>query len=135
MEIFYISIKNTSNSSYRCKNKYLKLNGILHAPDVKKNLLSIRKLCSDNVVRVEFDDKIVSIKDRETDDVLLTRGIRDGLYHVNLEDLPYANTMAYLTLLHNRMAHFNHQTVLDTIKKFNFLVSSRKIDVSVVLGW
>lgn len=92
-----ISIANTGSSVYRCRNRELRLNDILHAQAIKKNLLSVRKICCDNPVKVEFDDKIVCIKDRRTDEVLLTRGIKDGLYHVDLENF-LRQTWRYLHL-------------------------------------
>lgn len=105
---------------------------ILHAPDVKKNLLSIR-ICIDNSVKVEFDDKPVYIKDRTTSDVLHTGGIKDGLYHVDLENFPSVSTVASVSLWNDRVAHINHDAVLRTIKAFNLPGGNRSFSEMPVL--
>lgn len=119
-----ISIDHTSNSSVSCQNRNLLLKCFLHAPTVNKNLLSIRKLCKDNWVKIEFDDNVVCIKDRTTDKMILTEGIKDGLYHVDLKNLPMENSVIveYVSLWHNHLGHINHQTILDMIKDFNLPV-------------
>lgn len=47
-----LPIKHTGFYSFPCKNRNLKLNDVLHAPKVTKNLLSVSKLTSDNNVLI-----------------------------------------------------------------------------------
>ena len=47
------------------------LNNVLIAPDIIKNLLSVRKFTTDNSVSVEFDPLGVSVKDLRTRNTLL----------------------------------------------------------------
>lgn len=74
------------NSSYQIANQNLLLNNILHLPEIKKNLLSVKKLCEDNNVSINFDSSVVHIKDQATNRDLLTGGITGGLYQLNLEE-------------------------------------------------
>ena len=48
-----------------------RLNNVLIAPDIIKNLLSVRKFTTDNSVSVEFDPLGVSVKDLHSKDTLL----------------------------------------------------------------
>lgn len=74
------------------------MNNVLLAPTIKKNLLSVRHLCKDSPVKVVFDDKFISIKDRETDEVLVTDGVKEGLWYVELKDTSSANLVEKPTL-------------------------------------
>ena len=47
------------------------LNDVLIAPDIIKNILSVRQFTSDNLVSIEFDPLGVSVKDLRTRNVLL----------------------------------------------------------------
>ena len=56
------------------------LNNVLIAPDIIKNLLSVRQFTSDNLVSVEFDPLGVSMKDLRTRNVLLRCNSSGPLY-------------------------------------------------------
>lgn len=74
-----IFISQTVFSTYFCNNNSLKLNNILVAP-------------IDNPIRVCFDDNSVVIKDKASNDTLITRGmIKNDLYYFELQDLPSVN--------------------------------------------
>lgn len=81
------------------------MNEILHTPAICKKLLSIRRICKDNAVNIEFDDNFVFVKDRRTNAILLTRGIRDGLYHLDLKQLPSTNMEVSASIWRSRLAN------------------------------
>ena len=56
------------------------LNNVLIAPDIIKNLLSVRKFTTDNSVSVEFDPLVVSVKDLRTRNTLLRCNSSGPLY-------------------------------------------------------
>jgi hypothetical protein len=56
------------------------LNNVLLAPDIIKNLLSIRQFTADNCVSVEFDHFSVSVKDLRTMATLLCSDSTAPLY-------------------------------------------------------
>lgn len=58
------------------------MTNILHVPEIKKKLLSVKKLCDDNNIIVSFDLSSVSIKDRTTSENMLIGGVVDGLYQL-----------------------------------------------------
>jgi hypothetical protein len=55
-------------------------NNILLAPDIVKNLLSVRQFTIDNLVSIEFDPLGISVKDLRTQNVLLRCNSSGPLY-------------------------------------------------------
>ena len=76
-------IQSTGSSSIPSRSLSLKLQNILHVPDIKKNLLSIYRLTNDNYVYVEFHADHCIIKEEGTGRPLLKGTVRDGLYLLN----------------------------------------------------
>lgn len=68
------SVLNSGSSSFSVANSQIRLNNILHVPDVKKNLLSVKKIYDENDFSVTFDSSSICIKDRKSNKVLLTEG-------------------------------------------------------------
>lgn len=58
----------------------LQLRGFLHVLMLAKNLVSIKRLCADNNVIVEFPPHSFCVKDVKSDNVFLVGGIEQGLY-------------------------------------------------------
>ncbi|GKV24576.1 hypothetical protein SLEP1_g34169 [Rubroshorea leprosula] len=71
----------TSNSQFR-------LNNVLVAPHLTKNLVSIRQFTRDNNCSVNFDSFGFSIKDNKTKNVLLRCNSPDGLYSFSSGSFP-----------------------------------------------
>ena len=65
-----------------------RLNNVLIAPDMIKNLLSVRKFTTDNSVSVEFDPLGVSVKDLRTRNTLLRCDSSGPLYTLQLPSSP-----------------------------------------------
>lgn len=82
----FIPIINSEESSFKFGYRFLKIKNALHIPEIEKNLLSINKFCKDNCVSMNFNDVNVSVKDRKTNENLLTGGVKDGIFHIELED-------------------------------------------------
>jgi len=65
-----------------------RLNNVLLAPDIIKNLLSVRQFTTDNFVSVEFDPLGVSVKDLRTRNILLRCNSSGPLYTLQLPSSP-----------------------------------------------
>lgn len=73
-------VKHTDFTSLPCKKHNLKLNRVLHATQVTKNMISVSKLTSDNNIIVEFDSYECYVKDKSMWMTLLKRNMKDRLY-------------------------------------------------------
>jgi histone deacetylase 1/2 len=85
----------------------LHLKNILHVPSVTRNLLSVKKLTSDNNVFFKFHPLYFLIKDRESREVLLRGGCRGGFY--NLDDSTIKQVFSSVKVSrdqwHSRLGH------------------------------
>jgi len=66
-----LPIKHVGHSVLTTPIKPLRLSRFLHVPQLRHNLLSVRKLCRDNNCCVVFDSDSVLFKDKTTGEVLL----------------------------------------------------------------
>lgn len=80
------SVLHSGNSCFTIGKSQVLLNDILHILDIKKKLLSVKKLCADNNFSITFDASNVSFKDRKSNDVVLIGGVVRGLYQLQIED-------------------------------------------------
>lgn len=71
---------NIGSSTFNCKDKILHVKNLLHIPSTLKNLLSVQKFSKDNNVSFEFDMSKVLVKDKNTHEVLMKGGTKNGLY-------------------------------------------------------
>ena len=60
------------------------LNNVLVAPNIIKNLLSVRQFTTDNLVSIEFDPLGISVKDLRSKNVLLRCNSSGPLYTLQL---------------------------------------------------
>ena len=103
-----LSIHSTGSSYIPSRSHSLKLQNILHVPDIKKNLLSIYRLTNDNYVYVEFHADHCIIKEEGTGRPLLKGIVRDGLYMSNQFNNPpvaFAAKKVTMELWHQRLGH------------------------------
>lgn len=85
-----LAIKHTGVASIPCPNQKLKLNGLLHAPQVTKNLISVSKLACDNNILLEFGSSSCCVKDKRAGKVLLKGNKKQGLYELqNMKNTEY----------------------------------------------
>ena len=75
-----IPIVGHGSASLTQTNPSLKLNNVLHAPKLIKNLISVRKFTNDNMVSVEFDPFGFSVKDLQTGKQLMRCDSSGDLY-------------------------------------------------------
>ena len=101
-------ISHVGSSCLPNPNRPLYLNNVLVAPNLIKNLLSVRRLTTDNNCSVEYDPCGLSVKDYPTK-VVLVRCISDGeLYDIFPPAAPtaLAVTVSRLTdLWHRHLGH------------------------------
>lgn len=57
-----------------------KLENLLHMPNLAKSLVSVRKLCVDNHVSIDFYPTHFCVKDLDKRTQLLVEGLENGLY-------------------------------------------------------
>ncbi|GKB38667.1 ribonuclease H-like domain-containing protein [Tanacetum coccineum] len=77
-----IPVTHTGHSFLHTSSKPLQLNHILVTPHIIKNLIYVRKFTRDNDVSIEFDAYGFSVKDYQTQRLLLHCDITDDLYPV-----------------------------------------------------
>lgn len=123
-----VPIKHSGNSSFSIGGNTIKLDKILHVPNVKKNLISVKQLCCDNDLSIIFYSSYVCLKERSTGRKVATDGVIDKLYHLNLEEdwLPSINlgVKAPFDICHARLGHANERLMKEAIRDFNLPVST-----------
>ena len=101
-----------------------RLNNVLLAPDIIKNLLSVRQFTTDNHVSVEFDPVGISVKDLRTGTILLRCNSSGPLYTLQLPSSSSGSCALVTTLStidwHRRLGHpgkdaFQHLTQSSSI--------------------
>jgi hypothetical protein len=75
LSILHIGHSNLAGSSLHLKD-------ILHVPRIRKDLLSVYRLVSDNDVFVEFHRHFFCVKDKATNKILLHGRSHGGLYPI-----------------------------------------------------
>jgi gag-polypeptide of LTR copia-type/GAG-pre-integrase domain len=102
----------------------LKLQNVLHVPEMTKNLLSVSQLTSDNNVSVEFFSDSCFVKDKETQRILLHDILHKGIYKLqplhNLQVFQAAQSSP--DLWHYRLAHCSF-SVQDKLQKAQLITS------------
>lgn len=78
--VISLEVKNTGYTTLSGNQHNLKLNNILHAPAVTKNLISVSRFIADNDVIIEFNSSGCFVKDKQTGTILLKGTQKDGLY-------------------------------------------------------
>ena len=110
----------------------LRLNNVLHAPILIKNLVFVRKFTCDNSVSVEFDPFGFSVKDYQTGMPLMRSNRRGELYPLTTTNNASPSTFAALapSLWHERLGH-PRASILSSLSQNNFIkcTSSRSSHV------
>ncbi|KAI3815032.1 hypothetical protein L1987_14684 [Smallanthus sonchifolius] len=107
----------------------LKLTNVLYAPNLIHNLLSVRRLITDNWVSVTFDPFGFSVKDLKTRIPILRCNSTGDLYLLTPQMLsktksPSANVAITQTLWHQRLGHPG-SCPLQSLKKSSFITFSK----------
>ncbi|RVW77775.1 Retrovirus-related Pol polyprotein from transposon RE2 [Vitis vinifera] len=103
-----LRISHIGEARLKTKHRDLKLKKLLVVPEIKKNLLSIRQLTSDNACSIEFSSTGFVIKDQLQQ--VLARGTKKGGLYALEENVIQAMTVtrsskASSEVWHQRMAH------------------------------
>ena len=87
-----IPIHGIGDSSIKQKNKILPLDDVLLVPDLKKNLLSISQLTSQFPVNCKFSNVDFCIKERQTEQPVITGWRKGDLYTLStMSELYFSN--------------------------------------------
>lgn len=84
-----LSIDHIGSNVVACDygNKLLRLHNMLHVPQIKRNLISIARLTTDNDVFLEFHSCFCLVKDKVSKKVMLRGTLKDGLYQFELPSI------------------------------------------------
>jgi len=111
-----------------------RLNNVLIAPDIIKNLLSVRKFTTDNSVSVEFDPLGVSVKDLHSKDTLLRCNSSGPLYTLQLPTSSSSSCTLVatpsLTTWHRRLGHPG-KAALQSLAQSSSIICSKPDDDSL----
>lgn len=75
-----LNIENIGYAQLPSTSRPLHLQSIFHVPQLRHNLISVKKLCRDNNCKVDFDDSSVCVKDKVTGKPLLQASIKGDVY-------------------------------------------------------
>ncbi|KAK2395864.1 hypothetical protein QL285_057557 [Trifolium repens] len=107
------------------------LKNVLHAPNLIKNLVSVRKFTTDNKVSIEFDPFGFSVKDIQTRMALMRCESKGDLYPITPNTISTnkaepTSTFAALSssLWHDRLGHPGEQ-ILNSLKQNKFIECMR----------
>lgn len=137
-----IPIRGYGQSSLSPPHPPLNLKNVLHAPKLIKNLISVRRLTTDNNVSIEFDPFGFSVKDLQTGMQIMRCDSTGDLYSIistNSYQATCPSTFAAITpiLWHNRLGHPG-PSVLRSLSKNKFIccehLSSSTVCESCVFG-
>lgn len=121
-----LSISHTGEININTQYGQLNLKDVLVVPDLKKHLLSVGKLTTDNVCTLEFTSSDFVVKDRHQR--VIARGRKKGQLYALGENSQYAFSAIRkgapsASLWHQRLGHLN-------VKILPLLKEKKVIDVS-----
>ena len=121
-------------TGYSVLPRPFRLDNVLVAPDIIKNLLSVRKFTTDNCVSVEFDPLGVSVKDLRTRNTLLRCNSTGPLYTLQLPSSTTGSCALVATpsptTWHRRLGHPGKAT-LQSLAQSSSIVCSKPEDDSL----
>lgn len=96
-------ITHTGSTSLPLRFRSILLNNVLYAPNIEKNLMSVRQTCADNGDSITFDSWSYQVKDLATGALLKTGSTRNGMY----KWLDYVPSSAKIQVLSVIKKNFN----------------------------
>ncbi|KAG8473256.1 hypothetical protein CXB51_035233 [Gossypium anomalum] len=79
-----VPIANVGSTSMLAGSRLLRLQNVLHVPNICKNLLSVGQFSKDNEVYFEFHPFLCYVKDIKTKKTLLVGHMHNGIYRFNM---------------------------------------------------
>ncbi|KAK9060337.1 hypothetical protein SSX86_021041 [Deinandra increscens subsp. villosa] len=124
-----IPVVGTGNQKLSYPLPPLQLNNVLHAPNLFKNLISVRRLTRDNNISIEFNPFGFIVKDLRTHTPILQCDSQGDLYPLTIQPVNYSHSpSAFATvsqdLWHNRLGHPG-QDLLSYLNKNNSIACNR----------
>ena len=97
----------TGSTTIHKKSHSLKLNNILHIPNIKKKLLSVKKFSKDDNIFWEFHPKFCAMKDLITHPTLIKVDSEEMIYKLTTSPTPLdvIRERTSLTKWHDRLGH------------------------------
>lgn len=120
-----LPITHSGFTSLSTPSKSLSLSNVLCVPTMKKNLISISQLCSDNNLLIEFSCDSFVVKDRLTGARLLTGPTKNGVY-----ELPSSSSIIAFPSFKASAIDWHHRLGHPASPILKFLVSSFNLNVS-----
>lgn len=126
-----LPIIHTWSYSFLLQNKSVRLNDILLSPTIKKNLLSVSRLCANNSISLCFDKSNVYSKDLHTNDPEVVIGeVKGGLYQINLDTSALASeanscNSSDLQTWHCRLGHICESTTWKVVASHGLPASNK----------
>ena len=113
----------------------LTLSNVLHAPQIIKNLIFVRRFTSDNNVSVEFDPFGFHVKDLQTGTILMRCDSTGDLYPLSSSNRspPQAFAALSTTTWHDRLGHPG-APVLASLRKNNVITCNSSSGLSFCHG-
>jgi hypothetical protein len=121
-----VPIHGLGNTQLETPHPPLTLNNVLHAPNLIKNLVSVRKFTTDNKVSIEFDPFGFSMKDFQTGIPIMICESRGDLYPItnqhSTNKIMHPSSCAAMSssIWHNRLGHPGEH-VLSSLRKNQFI--------------
>lgn len=133
-----ILVQLSGSSSFSVHNISVRLNDILLAPSITKNLLSVSRFCADNSISIRFDEFNVYLKDLQTQQPEVIIGeVKDSLYqiHLNKNEVCEVNHCSIVDLAtwHRRLGHACESTVRKVIANHGLSSTFKKFNCERVL--
>ncbi|CAA7050341.1 unnamed protein product [Microthlaspi erraticum] len=124
-----LHISHTGSSQLPTLSKPLTLTDVLYVPDLKKNLISVYRLCNANRVSVEFFPASFQVKDLSTGARLLQGKTKDELYEWPVTPKPIFSLAASptpktdLSSWHSRLGHPSPLILQTLVAQFHLPLS------------
>lgn len=109
-----LPITSVGSSSFSMQQRSLVLSNILVAPNIIKNLISVRRFTTDNNCSIEFDPFGLSVKDLQTWSLITRCNSTDDLYPFfppTASTPALAATVSSTTLWHCHPGHLGHEAL------------------------
>lgn len=126
-----LPITHTGSTTLPSSSRSLVLNNVLCVPSMKKNLISVNKLCKTNNVMVQMSPSDFQVKDLRRGDTLFNGQASKGIYEWPTASLSSFNNALVFSCFkttksgwHSRLGHPNSQTLNHMISSFCLPISS-----------
>ena len=112
------------------KNHYILMK--FFVPAIRKNLISIRRFCSDNDCYFKMDANGFSVKDNKTGKVLLTGSSFDGRYYIQTSSdiarqIAYYEKRTTQDVWHVKLGHPSHSVLTTLLNKYHLPLNGARV--------